>query len=353
MTKHREFHSIYLEDFEVVEQRQDNVRLYPHTEQLPRLLRALNFEFEAPLPKRIARVDHRGDGYHKLLRRIATGWFCTCVNATRSDNLRLYSVLTPDLVAKVAIAQLVTEARRRGSCHSFKFYAGPDFYTEVRLSGKRLTFVDHVLQRFATRVSNNMREDRSLFLLGLLSATELISIRLGPGRAFIVPCGYDILAYPYRESDTEFLILTCLTVNEMSGCEVEVPPRSYNLHYGTDFKKPTLRNWSPLARAKQNKQLWDDKTPVGSKLRPIRRWWDEAPRLYDYALSVGFGPGSQLWFQDRIWGPSAFQMSPGETEIWFDELADLRREEPGVDWDAVLTRQQVEDEKFIRSCVIE
>ncbi len=176
---------------------------------------------------------------------------------------------------------------------------------------------------------------------------------LGTGRAFIVPYARSILAFPYRESDTEFLVLTCLTVNEMSGLEVEVPPRVYNLHYGAEFTKPTLRNWSPIARAKKNRRLWDEKIALAPALRPLGRWWEVGPQIYSVILRRGDGPGSQICFQDRIWGPSAFQLVPGETEIWFDELADLRREEPGVDWDAVLTRQQVEDEKFIRSCVIE
>src|SRR5689334_10740737 len=41
-TKHNPFQSIYRENFEVVEQRRGKVRWYPHTEQLPVLLRALN-----------------------------------------------------------------------------------------------------------------------------------------------------------------------------------------------------------------------------------------------------------------------------------------------------------------------
>jgi len=60
--KHLPFESIYRQDFQVVEQRQGNVTLYPHTDQLPVLLRALNLEFYGALPDRVARVDHRGDG---------------------------------------------------------------------------------------------------------------------------------------------------------------------------------------------------------------------------------------------------------------------------------------------------
>ena len=61
--QHRPFESIYRPDFEVVEQRRGHVSLFPHTDQLPLLLRALNLEFYGGLPGRIARVDRRADGF--------------------------------------------------------------------------------------------------------------------------------------------------------------------------------------------------------------------------------------------------------------------------------------------------
>jgi len=68
--KHLPFDSIYRSNCEVVEERHGHRRLYPHTEQLPVLLRALNLEFYGGLPGRIARVDRRGDGFHKLMLRL-------------------------------------------------------------------------------------------------------------------------------------------------------------------------------------------------------------------------------------------------------------------------------------------
>ena len=50
--KHIPFESIYREQFEVVEERHGHVSLYPHTDQLPLLLRALNLEFLGGLPDR-------------------------------------------------------------------------------------------------------------------------------------------------------------------------------------------------------------------------------------------------------------------------------------------------------------
>ena len=97
--KHLPFNSLYRHEFEVVEQRQNNVRFYPHTDQLPVLLRALNLEFYGALPGHIARVDHRGDGFHKIMRKWAALIFCACINRSRSDQLRLIEILNPDLVA--------------------------------------------------------------------------------------------------------------------------------------------------------------------------------------------------------------------------------------------------------------
>ena len=71
MHQHAPFESRYLDRFEVVEERHEAVSLYPHTEQLPYLLRALTLEFQGGLPGRIACVDHRGDGLHKIMLRLA------------------------------------------------------------------------------------------------------------------------------------------------------------------------------------------------------------------------------------------------------------------------------------------
>ena len=45
MTSYLPFNSKYLPDFQVVEEREGNISRFPHTDQLPKLLRALNLEF--------------------------------------------------------------------------------------------------------------------------------------------------------------------------------------------------------------------------------------------------------------------------------------------------------------------
>jgi hypothetical protein len=70
MKKYLPFDSSYLANFQVVEQREGNISRFPHTDQLPVLLRALNNEFRSGLPDRIARVDHRANDYMKMEKHI-------------------------------------------------------------------------------------------------------------------------------------------------------------------------------------------------------------------------------------------------------------------------------------------
>ena len=55
--KHSPFQSSYLQDFVILEERHGNRTLYPRTDQLPLLARALRLEFHSMLPHRIARVS--------------------------------------------------------------------------------------------------------------------------------------------------------------------------------------------------------------------------------------------------------------------------------------------------------
>src|ERR1035437_957301 len=136
--KHNPFQSNYREEFEVVEQKIGNVTLYPHTDQLPQLHRALNLEFLGPLPGRIARVDKRADDFHKILLRRAALMYCSVLNDARSDQLRLYAMPDADRVTRLAIAQQITESTPLGRVHRFRFYGPDGFFPEVRLSGKRV-----------------------------------------------------------------------------------------------------------------------------------------------------------------------------------------------------------------------
>jgi hypothetical protein len=318
--KHVPFQSIYREEFEVVEQRQGTLRFYPHTEQLPVLLRALNLEFHGALPARIARVDRRAVGFDKLVLFYEGLIFCNGINGTRSDRLRLFNLVNPDLVTKVAIVQQITEETRRGMCHRFRFYAGDDFFPEIRLSGKKLVFADHVLQRFSARVPNNVGEDLTSFLRAFYSA-PLIAISVGPGRAFVTDYEDSILAFTYKESDTEFFITTCLTVNEINTLELESPPRVFNFHYGETFTPPRVRNWKPSVNMMALYSRWQKKCQLKPPEPPLQKseWHRIGYCVKDYVIKKGHAPGSRLCFIDNIPAPCVFELCPGEVEPQYDE----------------------------------
>jgi hypothetical protein len=333
-TSHHSFQSDYRPQFEVVEQRQGDTRLYPHTDQLPTLLRAINNEFHLHLPPRVSRVDQRGDGFHKIWLNLCATTFCSCINGSRSDQLRLLALVNSDLVAKVTIAQTVSESTSLGRSHRFRFYAEGGFFPEIYISGKRVAFSSHVLERFGQRVPNNVGEDLSTLLLTFYSS-PFISMRVGGGGAFVIPYRNSILAFTYREGVEEFFMTTCLTTSEMDSLDPGFPPRAHNLHYGSAFTEPRLRNWSPLQIAAQRYQAWQDKTPLAPPFLPGRQsdWPALAAAAKETLKSGGDGPGSRICFLDGIPGPCCISLPPGKPDLQIDPIQEaeealIQREKP-------------------------
>ena len=316
--KHKPFQSSYREEFEVIEQRLGHTTLYPHTDQLPHLHRALTYDFYSPLPDRIARVDKRADGFHKILLRQATLMFCGVLNDARTDELRLHPLPDADLVTRLAIVQQVTESTPLGRVHRFRFYGPDGFFPEIRLSGKRLAFADHVLQRFSERVPNPVGSDISK-LLSAFYGNNLIGLPVGSGRAFVMNYLDSILAFTYKESDDEYFLTTCLTVNEMSSLRAESPVRAYNFHYGEAFTEPADRR-EPVQNMAAHLETWRRRTPftpvrslaVRTKKDLRREWAALAQRVRDIALIAGHGPGSEIAFVDHIPGPRIMEAYPAE-----------------------------------------
>jgi hypothetical protein len=348
--KHQPFQSIYRPDFEVVEQRVGRVSYYPHTEQLPLLLRALNLEFLSGLPGGIARVDRRADGFHKILRYHAVLTYCCNLNVARTDQVRLLHLFDPDLVARVSIVQQITESQPLGRVHRFRFYAGADWFPEIRLSGKRIAFADHVLQRFSTRVPNHLGEDLSYLLLAFYG-TPIVSMPVGKSPAFVIQWHDSMLAFTYKETADEFLLTTCLTVNEINSLERRYPAYAYNLHFGEAFTKPRLRTWLPTHWMDDIHSRWQRKIqppppmerPTGLVGKKLENWHWRGHQVKDGVVGDGHGPGSQIFFTDQIPGPCIIEIKPGQTVPAIDEVAILKAWKPDVDWEGMMAERAAEE----------
>ena len=303
----------------MVEQKLGNVTLYPHTDQLPQLHRALNLEFLGALPGHIARVDKRADGFHKILLRRAAMMYCTVLNNARTDQLRLYDLPDADRVTRLAIAQQITESTPLGRVQRFRFYGPDGFFPEIRLSGKRIAFADHVLQRFTERVPNAVGTDITNLLLAFYG-NNLIGLPVGPGRAFVMGYQDSILGFTYKETADEYFLTTCLTVNEMSSLREESPVRAYNFHYGEAFTEPADRK-EPVGAMREYIEIWRRRTPFSEAAlkrnaaakKRSQHWPWLAQRIRDIVLIEGHGPGSEIEFMDFIPGPRLMEAYPLET----------------------------------------
>lgn len=299
----------------MVEQRIGNITYYPHTEQLPQLHRALNLEFLGALPGRIARVDKRADGFHKILLRHAGLYYSTMINAARTDGLLLYSLPDADLVTRLVIVQQIMEDTPLGRVHRFRFYGPEGFFPEVRLSGKRIAFADHVRLRFSQRVPKPLGTDFTKLLMAFYG-TDLIGMPVGAGRAFVVGYHDSILAFTYKESDEEYFLTTCLTVNEINSLRAERPVQQFHFHYGETFTAPANCP-EPVAEMEHYLELWKQRAPLaadhGGGNKYGNNWPYLAQRVRDIALVQGHGPGSQVLFENLIPGPrlmTAYPLKP-------------------------------------------
>ncbi len=247
---------------------------------------------------------------------------------------------TPDLVSRLTVVQQITEDSRQGRFHRFRFYGGDDFFPEIRLLGKRIAFADHVLQRFSARVPNNVGEDLSNLLVTFFGA-PMISLPVGPGRAFVTPVEKSLLAFTYKETDTEFFITTCLTIHEIHSMKLEVPPVAGTLHYGENYTRPAIRNWVPIQLMKTLYDAWERKNPLPAPPPhdPKRNWHRMASWIKDIVVNAGHGPGTRLRFLDQIPGPCVVELLPGQEEFQHNEIESYRAVSPECDWDAIFAER--------------
>jgi hypothetical protein len=335
------FDSKFCKEFQVVEEVRGKVRLFPHTLQLPVLHQALDREFRAPLSQLISRVNACSDDYWKIVLKDAAFIYCQLVNSGRPDKLRLFCLLNPDKVAKITILQQITEESPMGQSHRFRFYGGGDFFPEIRMSGKRLVFSDHVLQRFNQRARNKVVEDLAAFLLTFFKS-PIVAMAINRGQALVLPSPDGFLAFTFKETSTEYFITTCLSVNEINDIKPIVPSITFDLHYGESYTRPRIRNWNPLEAMVRFVSLWQQRNPLEPMaMATFRKDWPAQAKVIQLVVrSRGHGADSRLHFLDSIPGPNFIEFLPNQPLLQFDEAAFL----------ASQSQELIQSVAAVRSC---
>lgn len=349
--KYLPFNSRYLPNFQVVEERHGNVSKFPHTDQLPRLLDALNKEFRDGLPGKIERVKAIGSDYMKLAKCSATTAFCGIINEARKDDLRLFPIFDRDRVARISIVQQITEHHDLGPLHRFKFYAGNDFFQEVYINGRRVCFAGHVLERFSERVPNHLGTDLTNFLF-LFFGAPVVVMECNKSPSFVFPYQNSLAAFPVRLSDTEYFLPTCLTADVINDLKLMQIPIAYTHTYDRDYTMPEVRNWNPIAQQLALCKIWQRKEPLNlSKKSDLasRRWPEFGHLIMDYVKSIGHGEGSRMMFLDNLPGLCIHQWKPGEAMKSFSYVEILKKEKPDLDWEQILAQHRAANPDWFSS----
>ncbi len=325
MSHHHQFNSKYLDDIHLVEERRDNETRFPHTDQLQKLLRALTHEFNSGLPQKIATVDHRATDFLKIQRAQAVILFCLYINRARKDRLRLFPIFDENLVSRISIVQRrAANDPEKGTIHRFKFYAGDDFFREVYLNGRRVSFAGHLLDRFSERVPNHIGADLTEFLTMFFGTPVVIMSNNNEGAAVF---GYrnSAVFLPVRrtDDDKEYFFPTCLTVNEVNKLEPQLPPPAYVFHFYPEYQTPARRNWNPAATVYQCYHSWKNKVPLSAPKPSIydgKSWSYLAYSIREILQLGGHGEHSKIRFFDNVHGTSIFQLTQAQPEVSLSEV---------------------------------
>lgn len=310
--KHHPIDSNYI-DKHVVENRVGDKSYFPHEGQLADILKALTIEFRGGIPDRISRVDRRGLDFDKMQLHLAAVMFCNYINAKRADKIVLHPLVNADRVAKIAIAQEITERTENGNLHWFKFYAGQDFFTELHLNGRTLVFASHALDRFSERVPNHLGTDVTA-LFGAVFACPAIVMQCNSGPAFVYNYRNSIIAFPFIEFGNEYLLLTCLSVDQINRLNPLTPTEGYAPRYDPIAGQPGKRNWDVSRWTEDMMYLWQTKSPPQPPLLPLaakEAWPDMGHRIKGKMEKRGMGPNSIFAFYDDIPGPATIRWRDG------------------------------------------
>jgi hypothetical protein len=307
--RHWPFASKKLENFEVIEERHKQYRLFPHTDQLPVLSEIINQEFAAGLTTRLAATDARADGYRKLQLSEAAFVFCTCLNGARSDHLHVQPFYTPDMIAQIAIIQQITELAPEGNRHWFRQFRDKAFLPDFYLSGKHIVFSTHALERFGERTTipslNNVVQ-----MWGELLRNPLFVLQLnGNELALTVGSAGTVAAMPFKETEDEMFILTTLGPKQINLLEPLEPPRQLHIHYGREFSPPPLNRVEVDGCVNVLLKYWREKKPPDNNAEREKTFrgtsWTHFVQLAQGILrEKGYTDQTNVRFRNGLYGPS-------------------------------------------------
>jgi hypothetical protein len=305
MKNHAVFESVFLDNYAVVEERQGNRSLYPHTEELPLISRAINLEFYGALPNRVASTDHRADGFRKYMLETAARHFCVTVNADRQDQLRLMPCYTPELVTKIGILQHIKATQPLGVHHSVRFFTGTDFMPDLHLSGKRFGFATHVIDRFTSRTPHHIADHVTELLETMLHYPAIVG-HVGSSQALVYEYNGSIIALTYEDHGNEYFFTTCLTHNEINSLWFDSPPHTLHFHYGSAYTAPTTAARDISSFTTGFLECWQQRKPFNELHKLERRERRKAWRIlasHINELSSNRSQDLEMRFFDDIYGP--------------------------------------------------
>ncbi|MCG3150303.1 MAG: hypothetical protein PCFJNLEI_03786 [Verrucomicrobiae bacterium] len=301
------FESKYLRDFAVVEERRGQLRLFPATEQLPLLSKAIDAEFKAGLTERLAHTDARANGFRKhQLAEIAL-FFCTVANRARPDHLHIQPYYTPDLLTQIAVVQQITEVGVGGNRHWFRYFYRDAFLPDVFLCGKRPVISGHALTRYSERAVRWDCAPVVSLLTHLVYRPPLFLCLNENQTVFAFEAESSVVVMPFEETTTEFFFLTTLSPDGRSTLGPLTPVRPAHFHYGPTLLSP-VGDFDLAEHTAEMLERWRNQAPPMSRdaVAPILRTasWT---RLVQGAVRRGAdlnAPALKFLFYDGVYGPT-------------------------------------------------
>ena len=233
--------------------------------------------------------------------------FCRRLNCDRPDRLIFSWAITPNLQFKLAVVQHVITSSPQGSIHSFRWFVRDDFYLDIYLSGKRVTFTSHVIERYTQRITGQVAQSVCDLIHVLISSSALVMRANRVGSAIGVVHDSNVLcAFTFVETDTEIRFTTCLSTDEISHLEILQPIRHLFFHYGSEFKPGPLVQLAVKTKPDQVLETYRNRVMKLPEYEYVVRGatWHAWARHIDQVVAAGGRDGAVMKFLGDVHGPA-------------------------------------------------